>query len=225
MQKQALVIGASGGIGAAMRQHLDNDPAYDTVIGLSRRPDRLDITDEASVAAAAERLHDHVFDLIVVATGVLSPTPSTPEKSFRDVDADGLSRTFANNAFGVAFIIKHFAPLLAKGRRAVFAALSARVGSIGDNQLGGWVSYRASKAALNQIMKCAAIEYGRTRDQAIFASLHPGTVETALSQPFARGRFTATADEAAAKLRRVLDELSPEQSGGFFAYDGSEIAW
>ncbi len=223
--KSGLVIGASGGIGAAVARALKDDPSFARVLGLSRRLDGLDITDEASLAAGADRLRDEAFDLIFVATGALATSKGGPEKSFGALTADAMAEAMAVNAVGVALAVKHFAPLLARDRRAVFAALSARVGSIGDNRLGGWISYRASKAALNQIVRCASVEFGRSHKPSIFAALHPGTIETPLSAPFARGRFTARPDEAALNLLATLDGLQPSDTGGFFAYDGSRIEW
>ncbi|MEO0397866.1 MAG: SDR family NAD(P)-dependent oxidoreductase [Pseudomonadota bacterium] len=223
----AIVIGASGGIGAAIANALTARDAE--VFQESRSQTGLDITDEASIAERAanveEALGGRTADLIFIATGVLAPPNHGPEKAFAAIDAGAMAATFAVNAFGPALIVKHFAPLLARDRRVVLAALSARVGSIGDNRLGGWMSYRASKAALNQFMRCAAIEFKRTHKQSVFAALHPGTIETPLTRAHARGRYTASAEEAATNLLKVLDNLSPEATGGFYAYDGQEIPW
>ena len=166
-----------------------------------------------------------VFDLIVVSTGVLESDGARPEKSFAELSPEAMARVYAANAIGPALVFKHFAPMLPAKERGVFAFLSARVGSIGDNRLGGWVSYRASKAALNQIVRCAAIELRRTRPDAIALALHPGTIDTALTKKYAGGRFTATPDECAENLLRVCAGATPESSGRFFAYDGAEIAW
>jgi NAD(P)-dependent dehydrogenase (short-subunit alcohol dehydrogenase family) len=136
-----------------------------------------------------------------------------------------MAAQFRLNAIGPALLIKHFVPLLPKDRRALFATLSARVGSIGDNRLGGWISYRAAKTAQNQIVRTASIEIARTRPQAVLAALHPGTVETALSDPFAGNRERLTPERSAAMLLGLLDGLAADQSGGFFAYDGSPIVW
>lgn len=217
-----LVIGASGGIGAAIADALDRKRA---VTRLSRRGDGLDITDEGSVARAAARFKDQRFDLIVVATGVLESAGARPEKSFAEIDAGAMARVFAANAIGPALIAKHFAPLLPARERGVIAFLSARVGSIGDNRLGGWMSYRASKAALNQIVRCAAVELKRTRPEAIALALHPGTIDTALTRPYAGGRITATPAECAENLLRLCAVATPDMSGRFFAYDGAEIEW
>ncbi|NJL18651.1 MAG: SDR family oxidoreductase, partial [Nitrospira sp.] len=141
---------------------------------------------------AAARLAGRFFDLIFVATGILENDDARPEKSFAELSPEAMARVFAANAVGPALVFKHFAGLLPLKERSVIAVLSARVGSIGDNRLGGWMSYRASKAALNQIVRCAAIELKRTRPEAVALALHPGTIETALTEKYAKGRFTAT---------------------------------
>lgn len=226
-QFRALVIGASGGIGAAFVDILRNDPACGQVVTLSRQVDGLDITDEASIAKAAERLvaQGLVFNVIVCATGALTINGIGPEKTIKAVTAQAMAAQFAVNAVGPALVLKYFSPLLAKNSRSLMAFLSARVGSIGDNRLGGWISYRASKAALNQIVHTAAIEIARLRPYAVVVSLHPGSVATTLSTPFAAGHSRMEPLESADLLLKVLDRLSPEQSGGFFAYDGSKIEW
>lgn len=221
----ALVIGASGGIGSAIAQALRDDPACARLVTLSRREDGLDLADEASVEAAAQRLGEGGFDLVFNAAGVLDAAGAAPEKAFRDIDAAAMARAFAVNAVGIALAFKHFAPLLRRDGRAAFATLSARVGSIGDNRLGGWMSYRASKAALNQIVRCAAIEQSRRNPDSIVVALHPGTIETLLTQKYARGRYTATADECARQLLGVLAALSPAGSGGFYDYRGEPVPW
>ena len=154
---RALVFGASGGIGGAIVSLLERDRRCADVIGLSRR-DGFDVEDEASIAVAAVRLGEQEFDLLFDATGALEIDGYGPEKSLRAIDPDAMARQFAVNAIGPALILKHFVPLLPRGRRALFATLSARVGSIGDNRLGGWISYRAAKSALNQIVRTAAVE-------------------------------------------------------------------
>ncbi len=216
---RALVIGASGGIGGAIAQHLDA-PAR-----LSRREDGFDITDEASIASAAKRFAGREFDLIFVATGVLASEGGRPEKAFAEFDPESFHRIITVNAVGPALVVKHFAPLLARNGPAVLGFLSARVGSIGDNRLGGWMSYRASTAALNQIVRCASVEIARARPEAVVLALHPGTIETALTRDHARGRYTATPDECAAQLLSVCASATPAMSGGFYAYDGAPIVW
>ena len=211
---RSLVIGATGGIGGAVAAAL---ASRGEVVTLSRR-NGLDVTDEASVGAALGGL-DGTFDLIFVATGALG----TPEKALRAVTAEEMTRQFAVNAIGPALILKHTLRLLPRDRRAVFAALSARVGSIGDNGLGGWYSYRASKAALNQLLKTASVEVARSHRQAIIAGLHPGTVDTAFTTGY--GHDKVSQDQAAANLLSVIDALAPAQTGGFFDYAGKVIPW
>ncbi|HBF32395.1 SDR family NAD(P)-dependent oxidoreductase [Rhizobium sp.] len=224
---RALVIGASGGIGAAFVDVLRTDPACGQVVTLSRQADGLDITDEVSLATAAERLaaQGMMFDLILCATGALTINGIGPEKAIKAVSAETMAAQFAVNAIGPALVLKYFSPLLAKNSRSIMAFLSARVGSIGDNRLGGWISYRSSKAALNQIVHTAAIEIARLRPYAVVISLHPGSVATSLSTPFAAGHARMVPPESAELLLNVLNRLSPDQSGGFFAYDGSKIEW
>lgn len=223
----ALVIGASGGIGHAVRDHLKTTLGVRTLRTLSRRVDGFDVTDEETVSAQALRFEEsgEVFDLIFDATGALEANSARPEKSFQELTPSAMADAFSTNAIGPALLFKHFTRLLPLKARGVFATLSARVGSIEDNQLGGWMSYRASKAALNQIVRCAAIETGRTRPEAVIVALHPGTIETALTKRYARGRFTATPAEAAAQMITVLNELTPDASGQFFDYAGEKIPW
>ncbi len=192
--------------------------------GLSRSRDGLDVTDEASVERVLGAL-DGPFDLIFVATGALVVNGHAPEKAFSSVTFDGFADQFAVNAIGPALVLKHALRLLPKDRRAVFAALSARVGSIGDNRIGGWHAYRAAKAALNQILHGAAIEMGRTHKQAICVALHPGTVETPFTSDFAGRHKTVPAEDAAKDLLDVVGCLSREASGGFYDYSGAEIPW
>ncbi len=222
---RALVIGSSGGIGAAFVRELRTAGEPRVVETLSRQENGLDITDEASVARAAAQLCGRPFDLIVNATGALEIDGAGPEKSFAAIEPGSMAKAFAVNAIGPALLLKHFGPLLARDRPARFVTLSARVGSIGDNRLGGWVSYRASKAGLNQILRCASIEFSRTHPNAALIALHPGTIETALTQKFARGRYTATADDAARQILATIAAVTPEQSGSFIAYDGAVIPW
>lgn len=216
---RTLVIGASGGIGAALL-------AATGGTGLSRRDDGFELTDEASVArAAAAVAAGGPFGLILDATGALELDGVPPEKAFRQVDPAAMARHFAVNAIGTALICKHFLPLLPKAGRGVLASLSARVGSIGDNRSGGWISYRAAKAAQNQILRCAAIETARTRAGAIVVALHPGTVATPLTAKYAGGHPTVSPAEAAANLLSVIARLTPADTGSFLAWDGSRIEW
>jgi NAD(P)-dependent dehydrogenase (short-subunit alcohol dehydrogenase family) len=219
---RALVVGASGGIGSALASALVARGA--AVTGLSRSGDGLDVTDEASVARVMGAL-DGAFDLVIVATGALEIGPHRPEKTLRALDPAALALQFALNATGPALVLKHALRLMPRDRRAVFAALSARVGSIGDNGLGGWYSYRAAKAALNQLIHTAAIEVARSHPQAVVACLHPGTVETKFTEKYVGNHPTVPPATAAANLLSVLDALTPAQSGGFFDWQGKAVPW
>ena len=149
-----------------------------------------------------------------------------PEKSWRHIDPVQMQKVFALNTVGPALLLKHFLPLLPREGKSVFAALSARVGSIGDNRLGGWYSYRASKAALNQLLHTAAVELNRRQPQAICVSLHPGTVDTQLTKPFAKADLEVqTPDVAAERLLAVIDSLHASNSGGFFDHHGERVPW
>lgn len=226
MDASAVVIGASGGIGAAVAGQLQASGQFAVVHALSRRETGFDLEDEATIAAAAQAVaKGSAPRLVFVATGVLHHGQE-PERSYKAMTAEHLLRDYRINCVGPALIVRHFAPLLPREGRSVLAALSARVGSIGDNRLGGWHSYRASKAALNMVLKNLSIELARTHPQAVVAGLHPGTVDTALSVPFQKGVATDklfTADYSASRLLAVLDGLTPADSGGVFAWDGARI--
>ncbi|MBU1335642.1 MAG: SDR family NAD(P)-dependent oxidoreductase [Alphaproteobacteria bacterium] len=224
----AVVIGASGGIGAALHQALSQSEGFDTVVGLSRSADGFDLTDEASIAQAAASVAalGLPLRLVIVATGLLHDGAMQPEKSWRQLDPQQLARSFAINATGPMLVAKHFLPLLPREGKAVFAAVSAKVGSIGDNQLGGWYGYRAAKAALNQLMHTAAIELRRTRPEAICVTLHPGTVATGLSAPFrSSGHEPVAPGFAAERLLRVIDGLGPADAGLLLDHSGVLLPW
>lgn len=233
----AVVVGATGGIGGALLLALAEARTFSTVFALSRRPARpwppgceaveVDILDETSLAAAAAKVAEHGrVGLVFVATGQLHGPGLAPEKTYRALSLDALSRAFAVNAAGPALVGKHFLPLLPRRGKAVFAAISARVGSIGDNRLGGWHAYRASKAALNMLLRNLAIELAVKAPEAVCVGLHPGTVDTRLSQPFQAGvpqeRLFAPAF-AAERLLEVVDRLTAADTGGCFAWDGARI--
>lgn len=240
------IIGATGGVGRAILSLLAQDVRVRNIYAFSRTPfdpapletvladkespsltiGRLDLEDESSIAAAAEAVTEPL-DLVIVTSGILwRGEDLLPEKSMRDLSAENLARVFAINTTGPVLIAKHFLPRMRRKSRTVFAALSARVGSIGDNRLGGWYSYRASKAALNMLLKSLSIEHARRFPESVVAGLHPGTVDTHLSRPFT-SRTPAdrlfTAESSARHLLSVVNKLVPEDSGGVFAWDGSRI--
>ena len=219
--ERALVIGASGGIGGAVAGAL-RTRGIETV-ELSRRRDGLDVTDAASVDRVLGAL-DGPFDLIFVASGVLAPAGGVPEKSLDVVTAEAMAEVFAVNAIGPTLILRHAVRLLPRSGRSVIAVLTARVGSIGDNRIGGWYSYRAAKAAANQIVHGAAIEIGRKRKDAVVVALHPGTVETAFTAGYPAHK-KVPADTAAENLLSVLQGLSVSDTGGFFDYAGERVPW
>lgn len=223
---RALVIGASGGIGAALVAALREDPRCAQVVELGRATQpALDLAEPASIErAAAELAGQGAFQLIVNAAGVLHDESFMPEKRLADLNPAQLLATFQVNTFGPALLLRYFCGLLDR-QRGVLAMLSAKVGSIGDNRLGGWYSYRASKAALNMLIKTAAIEVRRSQPNAVLLALHPGTVNSALSQPFRGAEIGRPAAVAAHDLLRVIDSLGPEASGSFHAYDGQPLLW
>ncbi|MGB8694491.1 MAG: SDR family NAD(P)-dependent oxidoreductase [Steroidobacteraceae bacterium] len=225
----AVVFGASGGIGRALALRLAAQPGFAAVLGYSRSSAvALDLCDESSIEAVAADARRSAVDLrlLIDATGVLDGDGVVAEKTWRQLDRAAMTRAFAVNAIGPALLMKHFLPLLPRTGRCVFATLSARVGSIGDNRLGGWYSYRASKAALNQMVRTAAIELRRTRPEALCIALHPGTVATPLSARFAKpGLEVQSPDTAALRILTVLNTLTAESSGEFFDQRGRPIVW
>lgn len=228
-KSSAIVIGASGGIGSAFKAALVEEGAFQTVHGFARSWEgarHLDLLDEASiVAAATHAANGPAPTLVIVATGLLHREGRGPEKALRDLDPAWLAEVYAVNAIGPALVAKHFLPIMCKEKRGAFVALSARVGSISDNQLGGWHGYRASKAALNMVIRNLAIEE-RRNSRNIVAALHPGTVDTALSRPFQGnvqpGRLFDP-ERAALQLLDVIEGLKLSDSGKLFDYDGNEI--
>jgi NAD(P)-dependent dehydrogenase (short-subunit alcohol dehydrogenase family) len=216
----ALIVGATGGIGAAFAYLLEQDGAQVTRWS---RSSGVDLTDPATVTAAAAALTAPP-DLVVIATGVLHAPGLSPEKANAMLSAEALTTAFAVNAIGPALVARALLPLMPKGRKTVLAALSARVGSIADNRLGGWHSYRASKAALNQLLRTMAIEQVRRNPDQIVLALHPGTVDSGLSKPFQSGVKTLfTPEESARHLLRVIDQATPAQSGLLLDWQGEVI--
>ncbi|MEL7027304.1 MAG: SDR family NAD(P)-dependent oxidoreductase [Pseudomonadota bacterium] len=220
--KRALVIGASGGIGQAVVAEL-SVRRWD-VTALSRSANGLDVTREESVSEALAGL-EGPYDLIFVSTGALVINGAEPEKTIKDVTPDALIDQFKLNAIGPFLVLKHGLHLLPKSAPSVFAALSARVGSIGDNKIGGWASYRTAKAALNQLLHTSAIELGRSHKQAVVLALHPGTVATDFTAKYAGRHKTVPPEEAALNLVDVVTNATKEHSGGFYDYAFDEIAW
>lgn len=232
------VIGSSGAIGSAFTQQLAVLHPNAVIHAFSRCEIKacadntvyhtIDYKSEASIEQAASLASKNApLDMVIVATGLLHHDDLMPEKSLRDLSAEKFQHLFEVNTILPALIAKHFLPTLCKDKRSVFAALSARVGSISDNRLGGWFAYRASKAALNMIIKNAAIEIGRQNKQAIIVGLHPGTVDSQLSKPFQANvpdEQLFTPDYSVSKLLDVLDNLTPNDSGRCFAWDGKAIA-
>ncbi|MEM7327115.1 MAG: SDR family NAD(P)-dependent oxidoreductase [Pseudomonadota bacterium] len=235
---RAIIVGASGGIGHALTTQLAEQDEVEQIYALSRagtpfdcakiEPHCIDLEDEDSLRCAASRISEKgAPDLIIIASGLLSDSEHLkPEKSLRQQDRAAFERVFAINTIGPALVAKHFIPIMPRNNRAVFAALSARVGSISDNQIGGWHAYRAAKAALNMLIRNYAIEQARRNDQFIAVSLHPGTVDTDLSKPFQSGvpaKQLFSPAQSAAYLLTVIEQLTPESSGKAFDWAGTEI--
>ena len=217
-----LIIGASGGIGCALAQACA--VRGDTIVSHSRSGNGLDLTDEASVEAVLGQLGG-VFDRVIVATGALEIDGAEPEKSIRAVTQKAMMDQFLLNAVGPALVLGRVARLLDKERPCVVAVLSARVGSIGDNRLGGWISYRAAKAALNQIVHTSAIELARSHPQSICVALHPGTVATEFTEKYIGRHPAVSPTEAAQNLLAVMDGLAPANTGKFFDWAGKPVPW
>lgn len=236
--KNCVVVGATGGIGRAFVGHLATRESVETIHCFSRggkgpvdsekiETGVLDYSNSDTIVEALQQaLASGPLDLVIVATGLLHDGDFGPEKSLRDLDADRLARAFCVNAIGPALVAKHVLPLMRKDAKSVFAALSARVGSISDNRIGGWYGYRSAKAALNQMLRTAAIEHARRWKDGLVIGLHPGTVDTGLSEPFqgnvAEGKLF-TAEYATGKMLNVIDNVTAADSGKVLAYDGSEV--
>ena len=223
---RALVFGASGALGTALVQQLQRDPRCAQVLAVSRQSlPGFDLLNEASIQACAQALQAQApFHLVIDATGALTVDGRGPEKRLDELGADLMLQSLHLNAVGPALLLKHFTPLLATGQRVIWAKLSARVGSIEDNRKGGWYSYRAAKAALNMMLQTTAIELVRRRPLAVVAALQPGTVRSALSQPFV-GDAAMDPHESAQRLLGVLDGLQPTGRAQFVDHLGQSIPW
>ena len=220
--KQILIIGASGGVGSALAT------AYaargDQVTGLSRSVDGLDLMDEASIQAHIGGLNGP-FDVVLIASGALEIDGAEPEKTIKSITQKAMMDQFALNAVGPALVLRHAADLLPRDGRGVFAVLSARVGSIGDNKIGGWISYRSAKAAVNQIVHTASIELARSHKHSICVALHPGTVKTPFTEKYLARHPAVEASEAAENLLSVIDGLGVKDTGQFFDWAGKPVPW
>jgi NAD(P)-dependent dehydrogenase (short-subunit alcohol dehydrogenase family) len=245
----ALIVGASGGIGFGLVQKLLQDDRVVKIYATYRQPESasellalerehpeqlvclpLEITDEAQIAECRDRIQSQVnkLHLLINCVGILHEGDLQPEKSLRQINPDHLMRYFQINSMGAVLLAKHLSPLLAHSERNVFATISAKIGSIGDNQLGGWYGYRASKAALNMLMRTVALEYRRKSPNTIVVMLHPGTTDTRLSKPFQRNvppEKLFPVDRTVAQLLAVIENLESKDSGEFFAWDGSRLPW
>lgn len=236
---KVVVFGSHGGIGEALVNHLTSQDKVSKIYSYSRSntsfnnkkiiENHIDIEDENSIKEASEKVSpEDKIDIIIIATGLLQNEEIQPEKSLRDLSINNFLKSYSVNAVGPALIAKHFVPLLNKDRKSVFTAISARVSSISDNYLGGWYAYRASKTALNQIIKTLSIEVARRNKQACIFGLHPGTVDTKLSEPFKANvaeEKLFTPEYAAECLLKVIDERTPKDNGKLFAWDGEEIPY
>ena len=220
-----VIVGASGGIGSAFLEQAQARYGQAEIFPLSRSAGSIEYADEGSIAAAADKIGKEV-DLIIVATGLLHTPDFGPEKTMRHLETDNLQKTFLVNTFGPALLMKYFLPLMPRDGKSVFAALSARVGSISDNHIGGWYGYRSAKTALNQMIRTASIEHGRRWKESVIIGLHPGTVDTGLSKPFqgnvAEGKLF-TPEFATEKMLDVIDTVGIDGTGKVFAWDGQEV--
>ncbi len=245
----ALIVGASQGIGLGFVKKLLQLPNINKIYATYRQkesaaelislsdvyPERLnclamDITDEAQIAEGVQFLGGEInkLHLVVNCVGVLHQGTLQPEKSLKHINSENLLHYFQVNSIGAVLLAKHLLPLFRHSDRSIFASISAKVGSIGDNRLGGWYGYRASKAALNMLMRNVAIEYGRTSPKTIVVTLHPGTTDTRLSQPFQKNvppEKLFSVERTVDQLLAVMEKLQIEDSGQFFSWDGSRLPW
>jgi NAD(P)-dependent dehydrogenase (short-subunit alcohol dehydrogenase family) len=219
---RALVFGASGGIGQAFSRFLESKLGSENVVKISRSFDGFEISDEEKIFKLSESIEGS-FNLIINATGVLQTTEEGPEKTINVVKQKSMIDMMTINAIGPALLLKNFSKKLDKTKFSVFVNLSARVGSITDNRLGGWISYRSSKAALNQIIKTSSIEINRRNKNAICVGLHPGTVKTRFTEKFQNTTETISPEESVEMMMKVIESLSVDDNGYCFAYDGKVI--
>ncbi|MEI1373032.1 SDR family oxidoreductase [Nostoc sp. UHCC 0926] len=245
----ALIVGANRGIGLGFVKKLLEDDRITKVYATYRQPEsasdlialagehsqrliclEMDITDELQIVEAVQKIHTQVdkLHLVVNCVGLLHEDTLQPEKSLRQINSENLLRYFQINSVGAVLLAKHLLPLFRHGERSVLATISAKLGSIGDNQLGGWYGYRASKAALNMLMRTAAIEYKRSCPKALIVTLHPGTTDTRLSRPFQRNvpaEQLFSVERTVTQLLAVIEQLQEGDSGQFFSWNGSRLPW
>ncbi len=248
-QVNTLIVGASQGIGLGFVKKLLQDERISKIYATYRQPDSalelinlasensqrliclpLDITDESQIAEAIQQIRTQVekLHLVVNCVGLLHDGTLQPEKSLRQINPENLLRYFQINSIGAVLLAKHLLPLFKHQERSVFASISAKIGSIGDNQLGGWYGYRASKAALNMFMRTAAIEYGRSSPKTLVVTLHPGTTDTRLSHPFQKNvpaEKLFSVERTVTQLLSAIEQLQEGDSGQFFSWDGSRLPW
>jgi len=222
----ALIIGSSGTIGGAFLELLENNPLCSSVVGIHRHSEHsIDYQHPDSIETCAAALTQEApFQLIINTIGVLHSSDWMPEKKLDDLNAEQLMELMKINAIGPALTIRHFSKLL-DPKNSIMVTLSAKVGSIEDNRLGGWYSYRASKAALNMLIKTASIEWARTKPNATLIAMHPGTVNSGLSKPFRGEQIGRPAHDAVADMFRVIESLKKEDSGSFISYSGERLPW
>ena len=224
----AVVIGNSGSIGSAIEKEL-SDQGFKNIIGFNRSSNpRLDLLNEETIAQSAQFIKDQntPVSLVFDATGLLHDDNNMPEKTYKNIDQIFMRKNFEINVMGPALIMKYFLPLLDKEEKSIFASISAKVGSISDNRYGGWYSYRASKAALNQMIKTASIEMKMKNQKAICLAIHPGTVESKLSKPFQKNDLTIQSpQESASNIFKILTSSTSKDTGSFYNWDGKIIDW
>ncbi|GBE91273.1 SDR family NAD(P)-dependent oxidoreductase [Nostoc cycadae] len=245
----AMIIGASQGIGFGFVKQLLQDTRINQIYATYRQQQtaaellaltseyadkltciEMDITDELQIVEAVRNISTQInkLHLVINCVGLLHEDDFQPEKSLRQINPENLLRYFQINSIGAVLLAKHLLPLFRHKEPSVFASISAKVGSIGDNQLGGWYGYRASKAALNMLMRTAAIEYGRSCPQTLVVTLHPGTTDTRLSRPFQRSvppEKLFSVERTVSQLLTVIEQLEADDSGQFFSWDGSKLPW
>ncbi|NJK55370.1 MAG: SDR family NAD(P)-dependent oxidoreductase [Pleurocapsa sp. SU_5_0] len=248
-QANVLIVGASQGIGLGFVRSLLQQEHIQHIFTTYRNPDtakqlldlasqsgdrvkclQVDITEESNIAAAIKQIQESVkqLHLAIYCVGVLHDQNLTPEKSLRQINGSNLIYSFQVNSIGAVLLAKHLMPLFNKSEPSIFASISAKVGSISDNRLGGWYGYRASKAALNMFLKTTAIEYSRRCPKTIVVALHPGTTDTQLSQPFQKNvplDKLFSVEHTVTLLSQVISNLSLKDSGEFFSWDGTKLPW